>query len=194
MPDLVSLTELKTFLGVSGSTDDTLLTDLLEHLESVFEAATGRRTAPFQAAANNVTERKDGTGTEHLFLDYPISAVDSVALGHNSASPDETLSPTNADQLVFTAGSRRLTRTDGSMFGEAGQPRYVHVQYDTQADLPEDAQLAIKRAVAAVYRQRGSEDAASENIGTYQRELSHLVAEDPLWLSTVAAHRRLVLA
>src|SRR3990167_1810671 len=175
MPDLVSLTELKTFLGVTGATDDTLLTDLLEHVESAFESATGRRGSPFQAAATNVVERKDGTGTEHLFLDYPISALDSIVLGHNSASPDETLTVSNEDQVVFTAGSRRLTRTDGSTWGNAGSPRYIHVQYDTVADLPEDAQMAVKRVVAQVYRQRGSEETSAERIGAYSRDLAHLM-------------------
>jgi hypothetical protein len=160
VPDLVSLADLQTFLSVSG--DDALLTDLLEHLEALFESETGRAGMPFQDAANDQAEVHDGTGSAHLYLNYPISNIDSVKIGYDESDPIETLDPTDVDELTYTVGHRRLSRTDGGTFGLAGKPRSVHVQYDTQADLPEDAQLAIKRAVAQVYRQRGSEDATFE--------------------------------
>ena len=196
MPDLVSLADVKTFLSVSGSGDDTLLTDLLEHLEALFESETGRAGKPFQDAASDETEVHDGTGSADLFLDYPISGIDSVTIGFDSSDPIETLDPTDIDELTFTVGHRRLSRTDGGIFGLAGKPRYVHVQYDTLADLPEDAQLAIKRAVAQVYRQMGSEDATFEAFGQgqYQRRLSNIVEDDPLWRRAVSAHRRMILA
>jgi hypothetical protein len=194
LPDLVSLADVQTFLGISG--DDALLTDLLEHLEALFESETGRTGKPFQAAASDRAEVHDGTGSADLFLEYPISNIDSVKLGYDSSDPDETLDPTDVDELTYAAGHRKISRTDGGTFGLAGSPRFVHVQYDTQADLPEDAQLAIKRAVAQVYRQRGSEDSTFEMFGQgqYQRRLSNIVADDPLWQRAVAAHRRMVLA
>jgi hypothetical protein len=194
MPDLVSLTDLKTFLGVTASTDDDLLTDLLEHLEALFESETGRKDAPFTAAAEDRIETLDGTGSAHVFLDYPISALVSAILGFDPSDPVETLDTTDLEIMTFTAGHRRLTRSDGGTWGIVGAPNYVQITYDTQADLPEEAQLAIKRAVGQVYRQRGSEDATSETIGAYRRDLSNLIADDPLWTRAVAAHRRWVLA
>lgn len=196
MPDLVNLTNLKTFLGVSSVDDDGLLTDLLEHAEAMFESQTGRTATPYIAAANDRTEVSDGTGSRDLYLDYAISGIDSVTLGFDISDPVETLDPTDIDELTFGVGSRRLTRTDGGLFGVAGKQRYVHVQYDHQADLPQDAQLAIKRLVGQIYRQRGSEDATFESLGQghYQRRMSNIAGDDPLWLLTVAAHRRMVLA
>ena len=197
MPDLVSLTDLKTFLSVSGSSDDDLLTDLLEHLEALFESETGRTAFPFQAAAgSDATEVHDSAGCEHLFLDYPITTVTTVKLGYDASDPTETLDPSDIDQLTFGVGHRRLSRTDGGIFGLAGRSRFVHVTYKSGADLPEDAQLAIKRAVAQVYRQRGSEDSTFEAFGQgqYQRRLSNIVADDPLWQRAVMAHRRMILA
>jgi len=55
-------------------------------------------------------------------------------------------------------------------------------------------QLAIKRVVAQIYRQRGSEDATREQIGPYVRNLSDLVTTDPLWRRAVAGNTRRVLA
>jgi hypothetical protein len=196
VPDLVQLADLKTFLSVTSSTDDALLTDLLEHLEALFEAETGRGGRPFQAAAADQAEVHDGTGSAQLFLNYPIADDTSVKLGYDSSDPVETLDPTDVDELVFAVGHRRLSRTDGGIFGRVGRPRYVHVVYDTSADVPQEAQLAIKRAVAQVYRQRGSEDSTYEAFGQgqYSRRLSAIVADDPLWARAVAANRRMIFA
>jgi hypothetical protein len=194
MPDLVAVDELKNFLDVSGGSDDELLTDLLEYVEDVFEGETGRTDAPLVAAATARTEVHDGTGCETIFLDYPISDVTTVKLGQDVSDPIETLDPTDIDELTFGAGSRKLTRTDGGIFGLAGKPRYVHITYNHQGDLPGNAKLAIIRVVAQVYRQRGSEDAKYENVGGYIHNLSHLIAEDPLWARAVAANQRTVMA
>lgn len=196
MPDLVNLADLQTFLDVSGGTDDALLTDLLEHAEAMFESQTGRTASPFIASGTDLTEVRDGSGSRDLYLNYAITGVDTVKLGFDVSDPIETLDPSDIDELTFAVGSRRLTRTDGGLFGTAGKQRYVHVQYDHQADLPEDAQIAVKRLVAQIYRQRGSEDATFETFGQgqYQRRMSNIAAEDPIWLRTVAAHRRMVLA
>lgn len=193
MPNLVAVDELKDFLGVTGASDDQLLTDLLEHTEDLFESEVGRTPAPFAAAATARTEVHDGTGCADLYLDYPISTVTTVKLGYDSSDPVETLDSTDIDELTFGAGSRRLTRTDGGTFGLAGKRRYVHVTYNHQDDLPGNAKLAIMRVVAQVYRQRGSEDVKYENVGGYVHNLSHLIAEDPIWIRAVAANQRTVM-
>lgn len=194
MPDLVAVDELKDFLKVTGSSDDQVLTDLLEHTEDLFESEVGRTDTQFVVASEARTEVHDGTGCADLFLDYPISDITTVKIGYDTSDPVETLDPTDIDELTFGAGSRRLTRTDGGIFGLAGRKRYVHVTYDHQDDLPGNAKLAIMRVVAQVYRQRGSEDAKYENVGGYIRSLSHLIAEDPIWQRAVAANQRTVLA
>ncbi len=194
MPDLVSVAVLKTYLEITTDGDDTLLGTLLDHAEGLFESETGRKDTPFTAADTARSEVKDGTGSAELYLDYPISTVTSISLGFDSTDFDETLTPSDADEVVWGAGSRRIMRVDGGIFGRVAQPRYLTIVYDAQADLPEEAQLAIKRVTAQVYRQRGSEDADREQIGSYIRDLSNLVDADPLWRRAVEANRRRVLA
>lgn len=194
MPDMVSLADLQTFLELSGGTDDNLLTDLLDHAEGLFESETGRKATPFTAADTGRSEVKDGTGSAELYLDYPISAITSISLGFDSSDFDETLTPSDPDKVVWGVGSRRIMRVDGGIFGRTAQPRYLTIVYDHQADLPEEVQLAIKRVVAQIYRQRGSEDATREQIGPYVRNLSDLVTTDPLWRRAVAGNTRRVLA
>lgn len=199
MADLVTLTELKDYLGdAPASSDDALLTALLDNVEALYERATLRPVGYYTAAATNVTEVLDGTGSSRLWLAYPIAAITSIALGYDAAAPDDTLDPADATVVSFGAGSRVLTRTDGGWFGTVGQRRYVTVVYDHQGNLPEDAKLPIMDVVASMYRNRGSEGMKSETLGdfySYTRDDStaaSVVANNMLWQLSVEANRAAV--
>jgi hypothetical protein len=188
MADLLSVANAKTFLGLTVTTYDTLLTQLVDELEGLFESDCGRKDLPFAAAAEQ-EEVRDGTGTCELFVDYPIEELTSIKLGLDPDDPDEELDVSDPTVLVYGAGKRRITRTDGGIFGYAQQPRYVHLVYDAQDDLPPSATLAIKRGIAMVFRQRGSEDALREALADYSHDLARIQTED-FWLRAVAAEHR----
>jgi len=186
--DLVSLSELKTFLRVSGTTDDALLETLLDQIEDLFERACGRSHAPFQGAQTGRVEWHDGTART-LWLDYPVQSLTAITLGHDASAPVETLAVSDPAIVRWEVGSRRVERVDGATFGAPGVRRFVRVTYDAQADLPASAALAVKRATATVYRQIGSEDARSEQLPDFSHVLAEAAA-DPAWQLAVAAHRR----
>lgn len=182
---LVSLSSFKTFLGVTGSSEDTELGVILDDVVAALEVECGRRERPFAAAQTNRAEVLDGTGTDTLVLDYPVSDVDSIALGRDPVTPDSTLDPDDVDDVVWGAGSRVLTRTDGGVWGERGERRVIRVQYDAQADTPADCQLAAMRVAAAIYRQRGSEGATAERVGGYSVDFMRVCDGDPVWCRAV---------
>jgi len=195
MPVLVTRAELKTYLGdAPASADDALLDALIDDVEALFASDTGRLITSFAAAGTARTEVHDGTGSPYLYLDSPIAVLTSVKLGYDSASPDETLTISDKNVLVYAVGERRLVRTDGGCFGFAGWPRYVQVVYDFGADLAANAKLAIKSVVASVYRQRGSEGMRSETVGafySYTREdAQSATASNDFWQEAVAANAR----
>lgn len=193
MPVLVSLADLKTYLGdAPASADDTLLTQLIDDVEALFASETGRAIGSYQAAGSARTEVHDGTGSSVLYLDYPIVTLTSVTLGYDASVPAETLAITDRNVLVYAVGERRITRTDGGRFGRAEWPRYVQVVYDCGADLPDDASLAIKSVVAMSYRRRGSEDVKSETLGSFYSHtmVDDMAAVDPFWRAAVMANRR----
>lgn len=200
MPDLVTLAEMKTYLGdAPADSDDALLATLLDDVEALFESETLRPHGWYTASVTARTDVLDGTGSSRLYLPYPIAALTSVKLGYDAAAPDETLAIANKAVVVYGVGSRVITRTDGGKFGTVRQPRYVQVVYDHQGDLPEDAKLAIKRACALIYRQRGSEDVAEESVGSfYSRVMAKFgrdfVGDDPIWRMAVVAHTPVVIA
>ena len=193
MAELVALADLQTFLGITAGTDDALLTSMTAQVKALLEADCGRSEAPFQDAQTNRVEVKDGTGQPGIWLDYPLATVSEVLLGQNFTAPDETLAVADPTVLLVTAGQRRLVRRDGGTFGEAGEAGIVRVTYTTQADLPKVASLAVMRGVAAIYRQRGSEDAKTERVGGYETELAELLRSDGVWQEAVRTLQWVVL-
>ena len=196
MADLVTLSEFRSFLGDAPDSDNALLQQLLEDVESLFEAVTLRPAGSYVAAAPGRTEVLDGTGSARLYLAYPIAVLTSITLGYDPASPVETLAVTNKLVVVYGVGSRCVTRTDGGLFGVVRQARYVQVVYDHQGDLPANAQLAIKSVAATAYRRRGSEESQSESVGGFYSRtmLENLAASDPFWPMAVSANTPVVLA
>lgn len=187
---LVSLAEMQRFLGDVPSSDDTLIQELLDETENLFLGECNRRDRPFIATADTVarTEVHDGTGTRILTLHYPIAASGlstDITLGLDTSDPDDTLEYDDVETLVWVAGSRTIERTDGGIWGYRGVPRYVHVTYKAAADVPESAALGIKRVVAALYRQRGSEDASRESLSGYSRDVANAM-DDPMWKRAIA--------
>lgn len=189
---LVPVADAMDYLGLEGETQEIPIVErLIDQVEALFLAQTSRTHRPFQAAQAARVEVHDGNGQAWLYLHYPVAALTAVKVGADATAPDETLAVSDLKVLRFGVGGRRLQRVDGGTFGCAGDPRVVHVTYDAQADLPADATVAILRAVAALYRQRGSEDAKSERVGGFASDLSDFATDDPTWRAAVAAHREL---
>ena len=193
MPDLVSYAELEAYLQLPDDSNETAITALLERVEGSLEAACDRVDLPFQAAELNRAEWHDGTGTIRLFTFYPITALDSITLGRDSSSPDETLDTTDLDVVSFDAAGTRITRVDGGRFGAFRSPRYVLVTYDAAEFLPDDAKQAVMMVAAGAVRQFGSEGFKSFKLLDSAGSLQKLMSESDEWKSAVARNRRHVL-
>jgi hypothetical protein len=201
---LVTASDCKVFMRVTATADDSLIQSLADSVESLFLVQCGRTARPFATAATGVAEVKNGTSHAMLMMDYPIASISAITIGVDASNPEETLTPTDVNSVVFTTGQRALWRTDGGVwrqrlalqsysltdsYGVAAAPtlypRVVHVTYSHDADAPDLAKLAVKRAVASVYRQIGSEDAKSETLPDgYSRTLAD-VSSDPIWKMAV---------
>ena len=71
---LIALDETKTFLGVTGSADDTLLNGIITRVIDFIEVQTGRY---FDEDASH-TEYFDGNATDTLYLNEPATSITSV--------------------------------------------------------------------------------------------------------------------
>lgn len=186
---LVTVAGLQDYLGLASGTDDEILTTLALGAEALFAAGCGRSACPFQDAESGRIEVQDATGTHELWLDYGIAALTSIVV-RRCGHADETLDGTDTNVLRFVTGRARVTRVDGGRFGRAGEADAIVATYDASADLPDDAVLAVTRAVARVYRQLGAEDVKSERVGSYSADLATTIDGDEVWVAAIAAHRR----
>jgi hypothetical protein len=191
---LVTYDEQQQYLDIPVGADKELIEDLIAETQALFEKEAGRSHAPFGAAQTGRIEIHPGdAGSSILTLDYPIATITSIGVGRDVAVPDETITPADTTTVVWTVGSRELYRVDGG-YWRGWYPTWVKVVYNTVADQPADAKLAVKRLVAGVYNQRGAEGLSTAQRGSRSLSVTAgfamLADKDPLWQMAVAAHRR----
>ena len=187
---LVEQAEVIEHLGIAEEKYSNALEQLRLSTIGLFERLCDRAHAPFSDAIATRVEMHDGTGGAELWLDYPVQSLTSITIGRNPAAPDESLTVGDVNVLSSAVGERRIVRVDGGEFGALDEPRIVQVTYATTDDLPADAQMAVLRVIAQTFRQRGSEDASSENVSGYARTMANLAAQDEIWLAAVRGHKR----
>ena len=175
---LVTTAEVKAWLGITDASQDAFLDALADRIEAILEQAKHRT---FVAGGAGVTDVLDGSGMPWLWLERPVTTLNSIQIGVDAANPDETLV---ALPTVVVARGRRLTRQDGGVF-----PRgiaNVQVNYTAADQLDQDAKQAVLEGVALVFRMRGSEDAASETVGAFAHGLRNRFEELPSWRAVPA--------
>lgn len=213
MSDLVPFQELQEFIntpkalaeGVGGVLELTL-----DQVEEFLLEDLNRNRIPFQVAEPARSEIHDGTGSNSVWLDYPIAAVtDPILLGHDPTNPEEELDPTDPTEIVVLVGDRRIRRVGGGgtlglvtrrrrrggpCFGPWAEPGFVHVTYDTDDDLPGPAKLAVIRGTTLIYNQRGVEETKRHRLPDLTLDLKSFISDMPEWRQCVKLLRRHTLA
>lgn len=75
---LVSLADAKTYLGLTGSDNDTVIQNMLDGIDKRFEAYCKRRLV-----STTLTETLDGSGKTRLWLPQPAESITSVHVSAN---------------------------------------------------------------------------------------------------------------
>lgn len=205
---IITASEVGDYLGLDNDQiKRRVAASLAGRVEAFFLSAIGRAGRPFLTTVlGGVVEAHDGTGTDTLWLHYPLAALASVTLGFDPANPEETLDVADPAKLVWSVGSARLARPNrhGSWaawstawptrFGGHGWPKFVHVTYDAAKEVvPIEAGLAILRVTSAVWSRRGSELVVSERIGGYSVDFGAVVKDDPFWQAIVDGYRETIV-
>lgn len=180
---LVTLAALKLALGVTGSAEDTALTNAEARAAAWVEKQTGRR---FQTPAAR-TEYANGSGSDVLYLDGHIDDPMGVVVVTERQPP--------SDPVAFTAFSRRgntVLRTDSSPWI---RPYEYALTYDDGYTVPplDIQQLVIE--IVGKTRSLARGDIKSETIGEYSYTIDSSVTAMSLALTdtgsaTLASCRR----
>ena len=151
---LTQLTTIKTRLGISDTTDDTLLTNLTEFASARFERDTNRSLD----RVANATEEFPADQTEILVGRLPLEAVTSFHLKQNET--DGWLLQSNIDYLIRRACVISLSAPIGTKYEQA-RVTYTggYVLPGTspgagQTALPDDLEHACTEQIAHWYQNR----------------------------------------
>ena len=172
MAQLTTLTNLKSYLKISDTTDDTLLQSLIDALSNAIEQYLRR----YVINTTIVNEIYDCSNViENLQLNsYPIVSI--TAMTQNSDSIDLDL--IDIDNIAGI-----IKRNDGcSFYGEISIVYKSGLAQNSES-VPQDIQLALWQWIESVYRKQEG-NTKSENLGDYS--ISYFENNDPMPASAKA--------
>lgn len=202
---LGSVSSYKTYAGVSGSGDDTLLAALLAQAEATMRRLCDRSlTNGFESASR--TEYYDGTDAENIQLkEWPVTTISSVQYVEDDGSLTDVASTFYRANLntgtLYAVGSvtGRFALDDGSSVftnfkpfprWERGKQNIKVVYTGGYGTVPKDLEYAVYRLMDSVYAGRGSDPSKqSESIGDYSYTMQAAADRDTLVNSIVASFR-----
>jgi hypothetical protein len=178
---LVPLADLSEYVEApEDGSHDALLTTIRDAVESLLESQTNQE---FGVAEYDREEIHDGTGTNTIYARRPIGDITDITLTYGETDSLTTLSITNTAK--FRVGKRRI-KTLYYIFPEG--PDNIILTYDALANQPALAVQAVKEVCATLYRRIGSEDARSEDTGSFSHVLLRDISKESLlWSQAVGS-------
>ena len=166
---LISLSEMATYLKVTGTTEDAVLSNLIDEVSAICNNYTGR-----YLLTKTHTEYYNGNGGYKLILrNYPIRSVTSLHIGDANRSFTAAYAVTVADDVLVQkeAGILELWNNQSEYYKARANIKVVYsagYNLATTAPLvPYDLQLAVKKFVAYHYMNydKKKHNVQSETIG-----------------------------
>lgn len=130
-----------------------------------------------------VDDPYDGQDSNLMYLRRPIKTIEAIKFRYiQEALTDQYFNLDLTNYVTFQVGKRRIhSRAYKFPCGYNN----VLVSYTASEFLPKIAVQAVKEATAMLYRTIGSEDARSEQMGSFQHVLKRKVDESLLWQQAV---------
>ena len=164
MTDLCQLTDVKTYLGITDTNSDTVLTALVTNVSAAIESYCNRTFAQ-----TSYTETRNGGCGPKLFLaNGPITAVSSLSVNGQGVSP----APDAVSGGYVFDSNVLYIRPGGAGPQECCKGiQNVVVSYTAgYATTPYDITQACVLWVAAIYAKRNRIDKRNETLGSQQTQ------------------------
>jgi uncharacterized phiE125 gp8 family phage protein len=148
---LVTLAETKTFLKITGLTEDTVLENLIDEISQTIQSYLGRKLI-----STGYTEYYDGDGSDTLILNqFPVTALTSLNDDPNRAFGSTTAVNVTTDVILDgAAGVLHVWNGKATFFKGHGNIKAVYTAGYSVTTLPYDLQLATKLSIAQLYKIR----------------------------------------
>lgn len=154
---MTTLTQVKTYLGISTSDYDTVLADLINNIEQFIKTWLGR-----DLDLEERTEYHSGGETDIVLNEYPIEE-DSVSVYYNN-SYQSTSNWVEIDSRNYTVLYEEGLIVSNTRFvaGNRNLKIVYTAGYDTT---PSDLELLAKELVAKEFEQRKAQGKTNESLG-----------------------------
>lgn len=163
--DLVTLAEVKSFIGISGSENDTLLAELIDYYTAVIETYTQRSWTK-----ETQTEYIDGGNRDLIIGVRPITSITSITDTDNSEAVDSDDYDFDPEAgLVFLVDNATTTGRAFIRWG-SGRRRWKVIYLGGIDGAGNDIKLAANKVIAGAFNRRDS-GLKSEKIGDYSYTL-----------------------
>ncbi len=171
---LVALQDVKDFLTISGSTEDSKLTYLINEVSRWIASFCGRNFV-----STTYTEYYDGTGTDELMLkNYPIISVTSLHDDPARVFGSNVAKSVAADVLVYkNTGTLKLWNKEGAFQVGVANVKVVYVA--GYAPIPAEIQMACKRLIAVLYLRQTNRNFDIQSQTVQQQTTSYLISDMP---------------
>lgn len=182
MAKLVENDDIYHYLDIDPAIDDPngVVPGIRDAAEDMLENETNRH---YGLGETLTQDPYDGPGGHLIFTRRPISVLTKVEFRYLPEIVQELYYTLDLLQYVtWTPGKRRIhSRIYPFPYGYDN----ILITYDTTTDQPPLAQAAIRDVVAAIWRSKGSEDARSEQKGTFQHTMIRSLDDSKVWKKAI---------
>lgn len=153
---LATIDQVKTHIGLSGTTYDSVLTQILTQVDRMIKTELKR-----EIEETTYTEQIFDGGDRYIQLnDMPLSSTEDFTFEYNkgdSEDPDWETVPRDDYELYYDEG---VVYLHYPYFGK----RVLKMTYTVGGDVPEDLEMLAIRLTAKIYNKRKSEGTSNESL------------------------------
>ncbi len=171
------LDEVKDYIGITGSTHDTLLTALINAATDFIESYIGRRITE-QAITE---ELHDGDGSDSILLkQYPIDSGETITLEQASnPNVNDSNFSTLSSSLYFVDYNTGIITTNFTLQQGIRNYRVSYTSGYADADVPFDIKWAAWELVSNMFNTRKAAGTTSQTLGDLSASFTREIDNDP---------------
>lgn len=185
---LVTLDDVKSFLGITGATQDTLLTLLINMVTEQIETRTNRRFKD----TTYTQELYSGIGVKTLVLkNFPITSTTVFKLEKNNAYNNTSdWEEVNSDEYWVEEETGIVTKTTVFNRGTLNWRVTYSAGY---SEIPYDIQLLAMSLISELFNKRNTMGVVSEKLGdrTVNFAIGTIFDNNPSYEATLSNYRKI---
>ncbi len=171
---LTTLVELKRHMGISGSSDDDILNQLINGASVSIESYIGRKLV----SQTYTDEEHDGNGTQKLYLvNWPIISVTNLKLWDKQTDTVQDTFTENTDFVLY-AKEGYLYKWGGY---SKGIKNYRSTYVAGYASLPEDVKMGCNKFCSQLFDTKRKEGIKSHKIGTFGETFGGVLSKEGIF-------------